>query len=423
MRCSVLLAGLPLAFATSSVLAQVQVDLVALVGAPLTGWDGGVVTSLNTPSVNQLGQPGFTGAVVNGAGTTNFVYTRDKIVHVNANVVSPVLTGAESQVGISNTGGFNFSPSADGGDSVYTQNGLLLRAGDLAPGLPGQNSVFNSRPLMAADGSPFWIGGVGPAASTTTRVLYSATPAGVITPRLVGGAAVGGTNITATGLDFGYNVSTDGNHFINRVIFTGPTATDQGVVVDGTTIVAREGSIPGGGSAAWQAFRSVDINNAGNHIVYGDDAGPTATDDILVYNGNVIVRQGDTLAGLTLGTTIDAAAINNLNQIVQLWDLPGTSQEGLFFGHADSIGDSILLGRTGDLLDVNGDTVADYTLTDFNGSSTISNPIDLGDGPKIYVDVDLIPIGGTAAVEAIIAFTVPEPGSAALAGIAALQLL
>ena len=57
MRCSVLLAGLPLAFATSSVLAQVQVDLVALVGAPLTGWDGGVVTSLNTPSVNQLGQP------------------------------------------------------------------------------------------------------------------------------------------------------------------------------------------------------------------------------------------------------------------------------------------------------------------------------------------------------------------------------
>lgn len=56
--------------------------------------------------------------------------------------------------------------------------------------------------------------------------------------------------------------------------------------------------------------------------------------------------------------------------------------------------------------------MADYTLTDFNASSTISNPMDFGDNGIVYLDVDITPIGGTASVQAIIGVAVPEPMSA-----------
>lgn len=412
MRISRFAAVAALSVAASAAVAQVQVNVVALQGQSLTGADGALVSALNNPSVNGLGQVGFTGTLNTGTSTTNFVFVNDKVKHRNDAV--PGLTGAESQMGISNGGDFNFSPSLNSNDAVYTSSGVLLKETDPAPGLPGMNSVFNSRPYMVADGTAYWIGGVGPATATTQRVMFKATPAGggtfTITPALAGGATIGADTITATGIEFPYTVSDNGAHTINRVTFSSGAANDAAVVVDGA-IVAREGSIPSGGTAAWQAFKSVDVNNAGDHLVYGDDS--STVDDILVYNGVVAVRQGQVLGGETLGSTIDGAAINNLGDVVQLWDLPGTGNEGLFFGKASDLGSSALLLKVGNTIDTNGDTIADYTLTDFNASSTVSNPMDFGDNGVVYLDVDITPIGGTASVQAIIGVAVPEPMSAA----------
>lgn len=424
MRRRTLLAASAMSLAVSTVaLGQVQVNLVAIVGQPLNGvGGGGTVTTLNNPSVNGLGQVGFTGAINTGSGTTNFVYVNNAIVFRNDSV--PGLTGTESQMGLSNAGDFIFSPSIGGNDSVYTSNGKLLQETDPAPGFPGQNSVFNSRPQMAADGTAYWVGGIGPAASTTTRVLYKATPAGGgafnVGPALTGGQLIGGEAITATGIDFAYAVSDNAANIINRVTFSGSTATDAAVVLNGSTVVAREGSIPTGGTAAWQAFRSVDVNDNGEYVIYGDDT--SAADDILVYNGSVLVRQGQVLGGETLGSTIDGAALNNVGGIVQLWDLPGTGQEALFYGLASDIGSSQLLLRTGQGIDTNGDNVADYTLTDFNASSTISNPMDFADNNVVYLSVGLTPIGGGTEQNAIIGVVVPEPATLGLLAASSLLL-
>lgn len=418
-----ILAASALSLAASTVaLGQVQVNLVAMIGQPLPGvGGGGTVTSLNNPSVNGLGQVGFTGAINTGSGTTNFVYVNNAIVFRNDSV--PGLTGAESQMGLSNAGDFNFSPSINGNDAVYTSSGKLLQETDPAPGFPGQNSVFNSRPQMAANGTAFWVGGIGPGTSTTSRVLYKATPTGGgafdIGPVLAGGQLVAGEALTATGIEFAYAVSDNAANVINRVTYTGSTATDAAVVINGSTVVAREGSIPTGGTAAWQNFRSVDVNNNGDYVIYGDDS--STVDDILVYNGVVAVRQGDVLGGETLGSTIDGAALNNVGGVVQLWDLPGTNQEALFYGNASNLSASQLILRTGQGVDVDGDNVADFTLTDFNASSTISNPLDFADNGVVYLSVDLAPVAGGTAVEAIIGVIVPEPATAgAIAGAAVL---
>jgi hypothetical protein len=420
-----LLAVSALSLAASSVaFAQVPVKLVAIQGQTVTGSGADVVNVLNNPSVNGLGQVAFTGTLNASGGTVGFVFVHDGIKFRNDSVAG--VTGVESQMGASNAGDFIFSPSVGGNDAVYTSAGVLLKETDPAPEFAGFNSVFNSRPYMTADGTAFWIGGIGPATSTTTRVFYKAAPrtgGGFdITPALAGGKTIGSDTITLTGIDFAYGVSDNANHFINRVTFSGSTASDAAVVLGASTVVAREGSTPAGGTSAWQNFRSVDINDAGDYLVYGDDA--STVDDILTYNGTVILRQGQTLGGETLGSTIDAAGINNRGEIAMIWDLPGTNQEALFVGPASNIGSAVLLLRTGQGIDTTGDSVADYVVTDFNASSAISNPLDFGDIGLVYVDVDLTPVAGGSSLGAIIAVTVPEPGTLSLlagAGLLALR--
>lgn len=410
--------GSPFAFA------QVSVGLVAIEGGTLLGGGAGTVTNLNTPSVNGLGQVGFTGAITTGVGTatTNFVFVNDKITLRNIDVGSPVLTGAETQMGLSDTGGFIFSPSADGADAVFTHNGLLLRDGDAAPGFPGQFNSFNSRPLMAADGTAFWVAGNSASAggTTTQRVLYKATPSGgtfTISSFLAGGGVVGSVTTTAQGISFDYDVSDNAAFVIGEGSIAGATTATDTFVYLNNSVIAREGDAIG--SSTWQNFRHNGVNNAGNYIIYGDDA--STVDDIIVYNGAVGVRQGDVVAGLTLGSTVDGAAINNLNQVVHIWDLVGTQpNEALFFGNGAALGSSSLLLRTGDLIDTTGDSVADYTLVNFLASTGVAKGMDFGDDGRVFVEVELTPIGGTGVLEAIIAVTIPEPAGIGLIAAAGL---
>jgi hypothetical protein len=425
-RRFIALGAIALGALASAAAAQVQVQLVAQVGQMLP-LNAGTATALNTPVVNGLGQVGFSGTLNTGTNTTGFAFNNDRVVHRNADVATPTLTGVEGTMGINNTGGFIISPTVSPSlDAVYTHEGVLLQEGDPAPGFAGKFSVFNSRPTMSPDGTAYWVAGIGPTSTNGDQdVLYRATPSGgrggfTITPVVFGGQTVGSEQILAEGLEFAYDVSDNNAHVLQRANLNSGAATDAVILKNGA-VAEREGSIPTGGTAAWQNFRHMGVNNAGNYLVYGDDS--STTDDILVYNGAVVMRQGSTLDGLTLGTTIDAAAINNLDQIVQLWDLPGTGQEGLFFGSASDVGASVLLVRTGDTLDVNGDNVADFTLTDFNASTTISKPLDFGDAGVVYVDVDLTPIAGGTVVESIIAVAVPEPATVSLALISTAALL
>src|SRR5690606_16059139 len=91
----------------------------------------------------------------------------------------------------------------------------------------------------------------------------------------------------------------------------------------------------------------------------------------------------------------------------------------LFLGNVSDFANAQVLLQTGDLLDTNGDNIADFILSDFLASATITNVMDFSDHGTFFLEVDLTPIAGGTALEAIIGISVaavPEPGTMALAG-------
>jgi hypothetical protein len=405
--------------------AVTPVTPIAVVGQTINGSGSLTVTDLNTAFVSGNDKVGFLGTL---SDTSRFVFFDNAIAFKSSDVVSPVLTGGEGTIGVGNLGEFAYSPSADGSDAIWSHIGLLHKSGEPAPGIPGMFNTFGSRPRMSANGTAFWMAGLTNtqgSAVTQQDVLWQATTTGgtpSYQPLLRGGDVIGTDTIAQTGLQIGFEVSDNGVNSIVEVDFDGATATDAAVLLN-RQIVAREGSPTSPGGPAWVSFRHYDVNNAGNFVVVGDTNAPTTNDETVTYNNTILAQQGQSLAGVTLGTTADAAAINDLNQVIHIWDLTSGTDEGLFFTDPANVAASLLLLRTGDELDTSGDGTADFTLTDFNASAGITQPLDFGDNGRVYVDVDLTPLGGTDAVQAIISVVVPEPGALSLLAVAGIGLL
>lgn len=415
-------AGLVASFAAAAA-AQVPAFIVAKQGDTL---GESTIAALNSPFTDGNGKVGF---VVNLADSTRSIWYGAGTIFNSNNALPNVLVGSESTMGVSNTGQFIYSPSFNGNDAVYTNGGKLLADTDAAPGFPGLFNTFNSRPRMLPNGTSYWVGGTAPTSggSTTARVVYKATdPANPATISVVskvgdvigntGGAAIAPGNAT---ISFDYAVSDNDAFRMQRFVLNSATTNDDVVAINGLA-VAREGNIAVG-AERYQAFGAQGINNSGNWLLAGDTDGSTATDFFLSYNGTIALREGQTLGGITLGGNVRAASINNLNQAAHMWAF-GASGEALFAGDAANLAASTLLLKTGDTIDVNGDNAADWTVTDFKASNAIGPGLDLGEDGYVYAEVDLTPIGGGAAIEAVIRLAIPTPGTLgalALAGLAA----
>ncbi len=380
------------------------------------------VSTLNAPFTDGAGNVGFVGAL---ADSQRFVWWKSGPVFLSGSAGTP-LTGGESTMGISDTAGFIYSPSADGNDAVYTHGGLLLAAQQPIPALPGLYSRFNSRPTMLPNGTAYWIGGSDdtPTGSTSNRHFFKATdptnPASIVAV-LSGGDVIEGKAIETSASNFDYWVSNNDAHHIHVLdMATGSSANDIHVYVDGA-FVAQEGS-PTGQGDNWAGFDAVAINNAGNYVITGDTSGDTASDVYVAYNGIIGVREGDTLDGVQLlsGYSIRAASINDLDQVVHMWG--SSSDEHLFFGPGDDLASSIHLLGTGDELDVNGDGVADYTVSDFGASASVGPGLDLAEDGYVYLEVNLLDNLGVES-GAIIRLVVPEPASLGLLALAGVLML
>jgi hypothetical protein len=393
------------------VLAQpIPASIVLKVGDPI-GNDGGIVTGVGQPYVNGQNKVGFVVLFSPPTIGRAIWYDGDMVFENFSAPDTP--TGSEDTMGVSDAGDWIYSPSVsvDGvnRDSVYTNFGVLQKAGDPLPNNPGFFSTFNSRPRMADDGTAFWIGGYGPASSTTHRAMFrNPNPADPSQTTIVYGTGdiIDGFPLSSSGVSFNYDISPNGLHTIAVVTLqTGSTANDSAVVLDGATIVAQEGS-PSGDGDNWQNFGAVGINNSGNWVLAGDTNAATASDGFLVYNGQIAVREGQTLAGVVLSGNPSAVSIDNNNRVLFSWN--PTATETVFLAQAPDIaGTARVLLRVGDAVDVDNDGVADYTILDFNASYSLSNAFDLGDFGPIYLNVDMEPVGGGDDFEAIIAI---EPG-------------
>ncbi|MFO0837227.1 MAG: hypothetical protein U1D55_01780 [Phycisphaerae bacterium] len=386
--------------------ASTPARIVVRVGDAIPG--GLSVSQINDPYTNGNGTVGL--LIVLSDSSRGIWYDTGPIYN-SSSLLPNVATGGEGTIGVSNTGGFIYSPSYNGNDAVVTHAGLLLQATDPIPNT-ALFSSFNSRPTMSADGTAWWVGGVTSTAGGATQgraMMKCSNPADPSTIQILfrSGDTLAGETIDTTGIQFGYDVSDNGLHLVNIMDWTGATATDAAVVVDGVS-VAREGSLVVGGSGAetWTSFAGPGVNNTGDYVFSGDTTNATTADQVIYFNGAVIAREGQVIGGVTLGGATNWTSINNLREVVFIESSSET--ETLFWGTGPSFTDLAKVASVGDQLDIDGDTIADFTLSDFNASAAIAPGLSLADDGWVYADVDITPIGGGTAVVAIVGFRTPR---------------
>jgi hypothetical protein len=360
--------------------------------------------------VDAVGAPFATeaGAVLHqlGIGSDDCIFLDQTPIFCNSDDPASVLTGFEASFGGTDAGQFVYSPSVGGSDAVYGHNGLLAVEDVQAPGGfgAGVTSTFHSRPKMRASGVAYWVSGVNRTGGTSTeeRVFFrapDADPSAISTVFVGGDSLAGGTLGLSNGIDFDFDVSNDDTHLINVLLLdTGSTADDGIVYVDGVEI-AREGSLNGSGDS-WDNFDVVVINNQGDFLFSGDTDGSTDTDEFIAYNGDIVLREGDTVDGVALSTTatVRFLSLNDEGAAAYGWDT--STEEFVFYAcDASDLGNATRVLATGDELDIDGDGIGDAFVTDLNQSSgTPSNSL-AGDG-SLYVEVDLD--FGAGDVEAIV---------------------
>ncbi len=402
--------------------ADVPANLVLKEGDSLFG---STVSTLNAPFTDGNGKVSFVIGLTDG---NRVIWHDTGPIFYSGDITSDTLTGGEGTHGVGNAGQFIYSPSFNGNDSVFSNPGKLVADGDAAPNISGQFITFASRPQMLADGTALWVSGLSTTSGGTSagRALYRMTDLndlGTAVPVLkTGDEILTGRTITASGIDFDYWMSDNGNHHIQGLTVSGATASDTLVWVNGS-VIAQEGSSTGQGDN-WQNFDVTSINNSGNYVFSGDTDGATSADEFLAYNGVIGVREGQVVGGLQLGSSMNAASINDNNEVAFIWTTANPTSEALFYA-ADgaNLAAAIALLAVGDEIDTTGDGVGDWTVSDFVASNGISPGLDFGEDGMIYAEVDLIPVGGGTEIEAIIGLTIPEPSSLALAGLGGLFLM
>jgi len=397
--------------------ATVPATMVLLEGDSPPGADGQTVTSVNAPFTDSLGNIGFTGGLTTDlGGTDNFVWYDGSVIWRNSDAPES-LSGAEGTMGVSDTAGFIYSPAIDGDDGVYRHNGLLAVEGEPAPDFaPPAATTFHSRPTMTPDGTAYWIAGIDPTGggSSAGRALYMSTGAmpGTITKVIGFGDIVDGLPIDdGSGVDFDYSISDNGNHAHFLLLETGDTNTDGHMYVNGTT-VAQEAS-PSGDGDNWDNFDGMSINNDGDYIFSGDTDGDSGSDEFIAHNASIVLREGDTVGGVTLTSfaTVSALSLNNLGQSAFIWSYSGA--ETLFFAcdASDPVGTGVALLTTGDELDLTGNGIGDGFVEDFNASGVVGPGLSLGENGSISVEIDF---DNGAELEAVVSLALPSCGGVSL---------
>lgn len=396
-----------------TLLAGGPLEAIAVQGQPTPGSGGAPLTTLNDPYTTRDGRVGFSGFFDLGGGLTEgFVWVDGGIVWKNGDGLPVTLTGNESTMGISDGLSWIYSPSENGNDSVWSDGAKVLTELDNAPGLPGLFITFCSRPQMCSNGAKTWISGItaSQGSGAQFRALYRDN-----TVVLKGGDIVSGeTLITAgTSVGFNYDFSSLATNYICRGVIAAPNASNDVIVANGA-IIARE-SFSSGEADNWQNFGDVKTNEFGDIAFSGDTDAATTADGFLAFNDELILREGQSLAGLTLTGNPSAVGLNDLRQVGAIWS--HTKGEILFVLTPSVAGPQLdILMRTGDQVDVDGDGTADGVINDFNASQGVAPGLDLPRQCRVYANVDVALAGGPSVVAIVSAALPPAPGLVDLDG-------
>jgi hypothetical protein len=139
------------------------------------------------------------------------------------------------------------------------------------------------------------------------------------------------------------------------------TTTDDEIVVIDNVIVAREGiTVPGnqdaGGTATWENFDFEDtwVDPTGTHVlILGDLLGST-NDDVLVYDGNVVLQEGVIIAGSGFASPISSGGVTHMTMASNGdWYARGDNADGQDW----IVRNGAVLASTGDALGNAGEQV------------------------------------------------------------------
>lgn len=360
-------------------------------------------------NVNGLFPIGFDDPTMNGNGTVavvglstvaldDFVFVGDSIFFKGTDLTSPVLEPLANQCGIDDNDNVVFMGDDEFSEEIiyHSSLGQIIREEDPAPGY-AVGAVINIlyRPMMLPNGRMYFVASIDEDnnGSSDSRAIYQVSPGGFISlfytsnNPLNGGQVLSNTN----GYDFDYDVSENQAFSIHVVdMNTGSTLNDGGVAVNGTLVLQEND--PLNLTEDFDNFDMVRINSNGDYLVSGDSDGSTTTDEYIIVNGSVQVREGDVLDGypLTTAATVQNMDINDNGDAVFHWATDGI-EEYLFTGNVNDPGglaSATMVLKRYDTLDVDGDFEWDYVITDFNAFNQYRG-YELKDTNILYMNVDL----------------------------------
>lgn len=421
LRLSLLL-GVAVAFLPASALATIPSSLLNEGDALPAAGPGQLVTSINNTAVNHVG--GFAASVNSSDGSTAISHIwgdpngiSGSIMRSEGTFGSVVQTSFESFYGMADNGDLAYSASGTGGpigsfDSVWKNDSIVMIEGDPYPHAGSTWWRFGSRPGITGNSTVYFVGGLtdSQGGSTTNRGLFSGDDGA---PVVVGGDAVPGLPAvlsTANTVSFDVRYSGAGSEYLAEVQMVGSSTSDNAMVRSGAGLelggtLVREGnaipvSVGGNGAENWDNFDYMGINESGDYFFTGDTDGATATDEIIVYNGEILRREGDLLDGEVLSGAIEGAYLNADGDLAFIWDIQSNALEALY------LNDQLLL-KDGDPVDLDGDGFIDpgTAISSFTGISSLTiSDRNLTGRVNVYFTADIDTAGTSSTTDDIEGF-------------------
>ena len=392
------------------------VVIILRAGDMPTGGDGLPIIGLGIAVTDGNGQPAFTGLLDGGAISDGFVWHDDTLIWRASEVQGTMPAAASPLMGAGDNGQFVFQTVVDGLDSVWSHHGLLLQKQQAAPGMDEGAQIEISRfTTMTPAGIAYWISEFrdGKGAKGKGRVLYrspdgepEATEIVLRSDDLVGGLPID----RPYGLDLNYQVSDNEQHLVQVMQLETGSDDDDGVLYVDGGIALREGDTASE-EEIWERFARVAINDAGDYLLAATTDAANTKDVVIAYNGEIVLREGDRVAGLRLASqaTVLALSIDNSGRAVHMWSTGGFGPEHVLFAcDASRLADSVLLLSTTKPLDL-GPLDHRVGIDRFNNTGH-GQALWLADDDRLFVAFDLVDgsdPAGTEPKQAILSVLLP----------------
>jgi len=383
------------------------------------GANGAPIQRINPVFTNGLGRPAMAGSLDRDGVEDFFIWYDGSIIWLNSDHAEDGLDGAEGTLGVSDAAGFVYSPLANGIDSIWSHNGLVLSLGMTAPGFPDGSTVEGlNRPRMTPSGRAFWVSEVRSPLlegmrrrETVSQVLYTTASPGVaeVEALLKSGDEVDGAVIAyVNGLRLDYEVSDNAEHVIQAANIVDPERGRRAVpaiYVDGELPMRRGDKTKNG---AQHDYDLVAINDHGQYLVSGETDGDSNGDHFLAYNGEpVLWESAETVDALLVPqAVVRGLSIDNRGRALHAWSTQGFGTEYLFFAcDVSQLDESVTLLQSSSKVDFDGDGIGDASVLKFNGGN---GPIlSLSEQSEAFIEVELRYDDGTQ-LETILSLPLPE---------------